>query len=268
VLKESGLKRSDQKSDQVETMYREEYIREQAILRDGFRGRDPEVGSKSTSLFAKSIIPNLVIPSYIYNLDPVFHTTFSKLLLRMTQQAYAQPLLCVYLSSGFRGGQRRPLLRLSTRPCQCQCYCKCPGCSKDCLCKCQAGCSHLAEQGDCRCCAQPMVVAMTGLGPKGEGDFLLLKWCEGPGEDGLATSQMKERIGGIVAKLHAGDAPPDPAEVGQLVSLRKFWQSASVLALQAFYGRHLHTGHLKSASLERKRLKHGKDLNFLMDVSQ
>jgi hypothetical protein len=101
VSKESGLKRSDRKTDQVETMYREEHMRELAVLDYGMRGRDPEKGSKSSSLFAESIVPNLIIPSCIYNLNPVSRATFSKLMQRLTHQQYALPLLFFYFSPGY-----------------------------------------------------------------------------------------------------------------------------------------------------------------------
>jgi hypothetical protein len=86
VSKESGLKRSNRKTDQVDTMYREEHMQELAVLDYGMRGRDPEKGSKSSSLFVESVVSNLIISSCIYNLDPVSQTTFSKLMQRLMHQ--------------------------------------------------------------------------------------------------------------------------------------------------------------------------------------
>jgi hypothetical protein len=100
VSKEAGLKRSDQKSDKVETMYRKEWMRDEAILKYGLRGRNAEK-SKNSSLFVEHVLPNLIIPSCIYNIDPASHKTFAQLMLLMTRREYAQALLfpCLCTSS-------------------------------------------------------------------------------------------------------------------------------------------------------------------------
>lgn len=174
VSKESGLKRSNRKTDQVDTMYREEHMRELAVLDYGMRGRDPKKGSKSSSLFVESVVPNLIISCCIYNLDPVSRTTFLKLMQRLMHQQYALPLLFFYLPPGYKS-RAQPLPARVDRECQCRCYCKCHGCGKDCICKCPTGCPYCAREAECRCRSEPMLVALTGQGPRGRNEQLLLQ---------------------------------------------------------------------------------------------
>jgi hypothetical protein len=85
VSKEAGAKRSDRKSNVVQTMYREEYMRENAILLYGLSAQDSGVHKKQSSLFVKAEFPNLVIHSCAFNLNPIFHKTFSQLLTILTR---------------------------------------------------------------------------------------------------------------------------------------------------------------------------------------
>lgn len=240
-------------------MYREEWFRDEAILKYGLRGRDAEM-SKSSSLFAESIVPNLLIPSCIYNIDTVSRATFSKLVLLLTKQQHALPLLFVHLPPGYRD-QNQPLPVRLSRECQCTCYCKCHGCRKDCICKCPAGCVHCAEEVSCKCKLEPIIVALTGQG-KGEGEILLLRWCdelpeERDGHDSLCGNNVKARVEALLS-AHKGGPAADPGTQGQLVPLLHYWKAASALAIQAAYCMHLHKGVLEDVGLERQRLARGK----------
>jgi hypothetical protein len=258
VSKEAGLKRSDRKSDKVQTMYREEWMRDEAILKYGLRGRDAEK-SKSSSLFAESIMPNLLIPSCIYNIDAVSHQTFAKLMLLLTRQPYALPLLFVYLPPGVRS-QTQLLPPRAGKGCQCICYCKCHGCSKDCLCKCPPDCPHCRVHGSCKCKLEPVVLALTGQG-QGEEEFLLLQWCDEASSSAnegqhLSGAELTARVKGLL-QAHRDGSQLVPEANGELLPLLPYWQSASALSIQAAYRMHLHKGVLQDATAKRKRLEQG-----------
>jgi hypothetical protein len=252
VSKEAGLKRSDRKSDKVETMYIEEYMRERAVLEWGLRGRNPEK-SKNSSLFAESVVPNLLIPSCVYGLDPVFLSTFAKLLVLLTHRQYAGPLLFVHLPPSCHG-QTKPLPINQPRGCQCQCYCKCHGCSKDCLCKCPPGCPHCAEMESCRCKSEPVILALTGQG-QGQTEFLHLRWCDEGREDDFC---LEARVRQLLLSQDPELAQANAATYGQLLPLSDYWRDKSAVVIQAAYRMQLHKGLLEDAALERERLRRGK----------
>lgn len=234
-------------------------MRERAVLEWGMRGRDPEK-NKSSSLFAETVVPNLLIPSCIYNLNPIFRTTFAKLMLLMTQREYAHPLLFVHLPPNNRAQTQHLPVRLP-RECQCQCYCKCHGCSKDCLCKCPPGCSHCAEQRACRCKSEAVVLALTGHGP-GQQTFLHLQWCdEATSSQDEHTLELEANIQELLLAKQEGREPNSTTH-GQLLPLLPSWREKSAVAIQAAYRMHLHKGLLDDANLERQRLKRGESILY------
>jgi hypothetical protein len=202
-------------------------------------------------------VPNLLIPSCIYNLNPVCRTTFGKLMRLMTQREYAQTLLLVYLPPGYHASQAQPLpAHVRIQGASASAIASVGGCRKDCLCKCPSGCLHCGQLGACRCQFEPVILALTRQ-ERGKDELLLLHWCNAPdaiGQDGM--SSLKARIHELLSAWQAGAGNASTGN-GQLMPFLPYWQNTSARAIQAAFRMHLHKGLIEDAGLERQRLKRG-----------
>ncbi|GAQ79805.1 hypothetical protein KFL_000380370 [Klebsormidium nitens] len=269
VAKEAGLKRSDRKSDVVETMYREEWMRENAMLLYGLRGRNPEVAKKELSQFVEATVPNFLVHSCLYNQNPIFRQTFSQLLHILAERDYTEDLFFVYAPHESSQSAAKVLPLRTQRACQCTCHCKCgPStgdsssdcCKASCNCKCSESCSCQTGPAEtCRCLKEVSLVSLTGVGP-GKDKWEPLQWCEGAGKVALGgpidpesqVAHVRElletrRVGRVVTR----------GEWGSLWPLRLYIHNSAACRIQAAFRRYLHRDILQKAGQQRAALSRG-----------
>ncbi|GAQ85533.1 hypothetical protein KFL_002400050 [Klebsormidium nitens] len=227
--KESMYNRSDRKTDQVDTMIREEFYREKGMIEYGMRITDPHTGQpKHHNAFQETVETNVIYYGCFYNFDQPARFNFVSLLgnLAMGPSDLLADQAYIYLrdqspieSTESPVAQMNLLQLPPKKPCKCTCLCQCvQGCAKawPCRCKCRddcRDCAHGKATADCSCLSYPLVVLLTGKGA-GTDQYLHVRFCE----SGDQTT-CSAHIPALVSYLRGSNALPSP---GRLIPAKDY----------------------------------------------